>query len=180
MCFLLYSSRKRWASSAPDEDHGASSTSSTHSSAPSAKRTKHSSHGAESLKSPLSYILGDRKRAYTAPSYSMSPDSKKSRFSGPYTSEDQQVGGLSSAGGKRSSAEEECDKESVVSQLSEHESGRSSKTSSRAPSECIGGLDQDGRSLTPPVQFDEAEMNRKVSIFVLCTLCALMCGWMCV
>ena len=106
----------------------------------------------------------------------MSPDSKKSRFAGTYASDDQ-AGELPSANGRRSTAEEECDRESVVSELSEggeQGSGRSSKVSSRAPSECVGGLDSDGRSLTPPVQFDEAEMNRKVRtrylIFELCNL----------
>lgn len=95
----------------------------------------------------------------------MSPDAKKSRFGG---SDGQVCGPPPSSNSKTSIPEEECDRESVASEhseLGEQGSGRSSKASSRAPSECIGGLDHDGlqrRSLTPPVQFDEAEMNRKV------------------
>ena len=162
--------RKRWATSGPDDD-GDQNSSASGSGAPQAKRTKHSSQGSEAQpfkhKSPLSYILGDRKRAYTAPSYSMSPDSKKSRLG---TEGDSEVAAPLPVRGKVSLPDFECDGESEVSEYSEageRESGVSSKASSRAPSECIGGLESDGlqqRSLTPPVQFDEAEINRKVRL----------------
>lgn len=91
----------------------------------------------------------------------MSPDSKKSRIG---------VGEhepLTMTTSKVAIPEFEYDKGSEVSELSEVEleSGTSSKASSRAPSECIGGVDSEElqrRSLTPPIQFDEVEMNRKV------------------
>lgn len=95
----------------------------------------------------------------------MSPDSKKSRFSSSSGERvEPQVPDGSVAG-----SEFECDRRSEVSEQSEveqQESGTSSKASSRAPSECIGGADGDDlqqRSLTPPVQFDAAEINRKVN-----------------
>ena len=99
----------------------------------------------------------------------MSPDSKKSRLG--VTEGDSEVAvPLPVRGGKVSLPDFECDGESEVSECSEageRESGTSSKASSRAPSECIGGLEGEGlqrRSLTPPVQFDEAEINRKVRL----------------
>ena len=170
--FFIVVCRKRWASSCPydNDDHDPSTTSgSSVTGAPSAKRSKHSSQGPEpqpfKRKTPLYYTLGDRKRAYTAPSYSMSPDSKRSRLSaGDGTSETVPL----PARGKVSLPDFECDGESEVSELSEAggpESGTSSKTSSRAPSECTVGWESDGlqqRSLTPPVRLDETEMNRKV------------------
>lgn len=163
--------RKRWATSGPDDDDSDQNYSTSGSGAPLAKRTKHSSQDSEAQpfkhKNPLSYILGDRKRAYTAPSYSMSPDSKKSRLG---TGGDCEVAIPLPVRGKVSLPDFECDGESEVSECSEvgeRESGRSSQTSSRAPSECIGGLEDDRlqqRSLTPPVRFDEAEINRKVRL----------------
>ena len=95
----------------------------------------------------------------------MSPDSKKSRLG---TAVDSEVAAPLPVRGKVSLPDFECDGESEVSEYSEvgeRESGASSKASSRAPS--IGGLESDGlqqRSLTPPVQFDEAEINRKVRL----------------
>ena len=154
--------RKRWATSAPDDGHCSSTQDSPLAGAPSAKRTKHSSQGFESQNSPRYFVVGDRKRASTAPSYSLSPDLKKSRigdgdgqFAVPPT--------LS----KVAIPEIEFDRGSEVSELSEaeRESGTSSKASSRTPSECVGGIDSNElqrRSLTPPIQFDEAEMHRKV------------------
>ena len=100
----------------------------------------------------------------------MSPDSKKSRLG---TEGDSEVAVPLPVRGKVSLPDFECDGESEVSEYSEageQESGTSSKTSSRAPSECIGGVDSDGlqrRSLTPPVQFDEAEINRKVRLIYI-------------
>lgn len=97
----------------------------------------------------------------------MSPDSKKSRLG---TGGDNEVAVPLPVRGKVSLPDFECDGESEVSEYSEageRESGTSSKVSSRAPSECIGGLESDGlqrRSLTPPVPFDEAEINRKVRV----------------
>ena len=109
----------------------------------------------------------------------MSPDSKKSRFapegeSGGLVAPLPIRGGGGSGGGKKVSLPDfEFDGESELSECSEagereSSGGVSSKASSRAPSECIGGLEADGlqqqRSLTPPVQFDEAEINRKVRL----------------
>lgn len=105
----------------------------------------------------------------------MSPDSKKSRL-GPEGDSGGLVAPLPvrSGGGKKVSLPDfEFDGESELSECSEagereSSGGVSSKASSRAPSECIGGLEIDGlqqqRSLTPPVQFDEAEINRKVRL----------------
>ena len=167
--FLLYFlfCRKRWATSAPDDGHCSSTQDSSLAGAPSAKRTKHSYQGFESQNSPRYFIVGDRKRASTAPSYSLSPDSKKSRIGGG-DGEHAVPHNLS----KVAIPEIECDRGSEVSELSEaeRESGTSSKASSRAPSECVGSINSDElqrRSLTPPIQFDEAEMHRKVRDCVL-------------
>lgn len=100
----------------------------------------------------------------------MSPDSKKSRIGSDANEMAMPTPAVLS---KVIIAESECDTESEVSERSEadRETGTSSKASSRAPSECIGGLDTDSlqrRSLTPPIQFDEAEMNRKVRLSCMC------------
>lgn len=163
MLYFLFH-RKRWATSAPDDGHCSSTQGSPVAGAPSAKRTKHSSQGFESQDSPR-YFGRDRKRASTAPSYSLSPDSKKSR-TGAGDGEHAVPPTLS----KVSIPEIECDRGSEVSELSEaeRESGTSSKSSSRAPS--VGSIDSDElqrQSLTPPIQFDEAEMHRKVRNCVL-------------
>lgn len=164
---VLLLCRKRWATSAPDDDHCSSAPGSPFAGAPSAKRTKHNSQGFESQNGTRYFVLGDRKRASTAPSYSLSPDSKKSRI-GAGVGEH----AVPSAVSRVAIPEIECDRESEVSELSEaeRESGTSSKASSRAPSECVGGIDSEElrrQSLTPPIQFDEAEMHRKVRNCVL-------------
>ena len=105
----------------------------------------------------------------------MSPDSKKSRYSLNF-SEQTVVSTVS----RVTPSELESDGRSEVSEQSEaeRESGTSSKASSRAPSECVGGFDGDGlqrRSLTPPIQFDEAEINRKVRDIIKFTLRVCTC-----
>jgi hypothetical protein len=116
----------------------------------------------------------------------MSPDSKKSRLG----TEGDGDSGLAAPvpvrglGGRVSLPDFECDGESEVSEYSEsgeresQSGGTSSKASSRAPSECIGGLEGEQRSLTPPVQFDEAEINRKVRLVWNYTLHVRMCTYM--